>query len=149
MPFARLHLERLIGGALIASALLASALGSLSPAAAQSTAAAYSGTYVGMTQLESGSSQVTPGDDPMCAAGGRVSFQVQDGRFRFPWHEPQAFDVKISANGSFYAVTGNSLALSGKRDMIVPTMQGRVNGADLQADYGTRWCRYHLDVTRF
>lgn len=144
MPFARLGLNGLIGGALLLTSTFSSAV----PAAAQSAASPYSGTYVGTTQLISGSSQVVAGDDPMCTPGRQVTLQVQDGRFQFPWQERMAFHVRIAADGTFYAATGSNLALSDKRSMIYPVMQGRVSGADLVADYGTRWCRYHLAVTR-
>lgn len=140
MPFARLGLDKLIGGT-----LLAVTLGGLSPASAQTanltSAWPFTGTYTGTTQP-------VPGNDPSCAPGGRVTLDVQNGRFRLPWHEPQAFDVRISADGSFVATSGSVLAQSDKHMMLVPTMQGRVSGASLVADYGTRWCRYRLDTAR-
>ncbi len=140
MPFVRFRFDKLIGGT-----LLALTVGGLSPAMAQTAsptaASPFAGTYTGTTQL------VTD-NDPGCAPGGRVTFAVQDGRFRLPWHEPQSFDVRISADGSFFATSGSVLAQSDKHMMLVPTMQGRVSGAGLVADYGTRWCRYRLEATR-
>jgi hypothetical protein len=140
MPFARLGLNKLIGGT-----LLALTLGGLNPASAQTAnltnAPPFAGTYIGATQP-------VASNDPSCDPGGRVAFAVQDGRFSLPWHEPQAFHVRILADGSFFATSGNAIAQSDKHMMLVPTLQGRVSGASLVADYGTRWCRYRLEATR-
>lgn len=138
MPFARTRLYMFIGGVLLASS-------SLSPVSAQpanaTAASPFTGTYVGTTQL-------VEDNDPGCAQGSAVSFAVEDGNFRFPWHEPQAFHAKIAADGSFYATSGSKLAQSDKHMMIVPIMRGHVNGTSLVAEYGTRWCRYRLEVIR-
>jgi hypothetical protein len=137
MPFAQPRLAKLVGGALIALTICTTATSAADVAAASLFAGTYTGTI-----------QPVPGNDPSCSPGGDITFQVQDGRFRFPWHEPQAFDVRISSDGSFFATSGNLLVQADKHMMLVPTMQGRVAGTKLVADYGTRWCRYQLEVTR-
>ncbi len=140
MPFSRFGLSISMGGAMVAVAL-----GGLSHASAQTASptanAPVSGTYIGTTQL-------VIDNDPGCPPGGSVTLEVKDGRFRLPWNEPQAFHVKISPDGSFYTTSGNALAQSDKRMMIVPILQGRVSGARLVAEYGTRWCHYRLDTMR-
>jgi hypothetical protein len=140
MPLVRLKLARFIG-----ASLLALACGGLSAASAQpaSSAAAspLSGTYIGAAQHISGS-------EAPCEPGGQVKIDVRDGHFRFPWHEPQAFNVRISPDGSFFATSGDVLAQSDKHMKLVPTMQGHVSEASLVADYGTRWCRYRLEAVR-
>jgi hypothetical protein len=73
---------------------------------------------------------------------------VQDGRFVLPWHDPQIFHVTIASNGSFYATSGVPPALAEMRMMIVPTIEGHVTGVNIEADCGTRWCRYHLEASR-
>jgi hypothetical protein len=138
MPLAVLRLQKLVGGT-----LLALTLGSLCPASAQTasptTEQPFAGTFTGTTQL-------VIDNDPGCPASKRVTLEVADGRFRLPWIEPQAFHVTISPDGSFYATSGN--AQSDKRMMTVPTLQGRISGSRLVAEYGTRWCHYRLDATR-
>jgi hypothetical protein len=138
MPFAVVGLDKLVGGT-----VLALALGGLCPASAQTasltTEPTFAGTFTGTTQL-------VIDNDPGCPAGGRVTLEVADGRFRLPWIEPEAFHVTISPDGSFYATSGN--AQSDKRMMIVSTLQGRISGSRLVAEYGTRWCHYRLDATR-
>ena len=140
MPVARLGLDKLVG-----ATLLALACGGMSPALAQSAsppaASSFAGTYTGATRHISG-------HDGHCWLGGPVKLEVHDGRFRFPWNEPQAFDVTISPDGTFYAASPGVLAKSDKHMMLVPTMQGYVSGATLVADYGTRWCHYRLEATR-
>ena len=137
MLCARLGSEKLAAGA-----LLALALASLSPASAQpGSAATFTGTYTGVIQA-------VAGNDPSCAPGSRVTLDVQNGRFRLAWHEPQAFDVRIGPDGSFFATSGSVLAQSDKHMMVVPTLQGHVSNAGLVADYGTRWCHYRLEATR-
>jgi hypothetical protein len=130
-------------GSVIGAALFALTSGSVIPASAQTTTlaatSAYAGTYTG-------TAQPVPGNDPSCDPGGHVTLAVQDGRFRLPWREPQAFDVRISPDGSFYATSGSVLAQSDKHMMLVPTLQGRVSSTGLQATYGTRWCRYELEA---
>jgi hypothetical protein len=161
MPIVRFDFNGLVGGT-----LLALLCGSINPASAQpaspTAASSFSGTYKGTTSLagdrqavvaEAGPMRYEPlgqaaGNDGSCQPGGPVSFEVRDGRFKFAWNEPQAFDVKISSDGSFYAASPNALSKSDKRMMIVPIMQGRVTATSLVADYGTRWCHYRLEATR-
>ncbi len=129
-------------GKLATGALLALTLGSLNSASAQPGAASsFTGTYAGITQGAAG-------NDPSCAPGTSVTLNVQNGRFRLAWHEPQAFDVRIAADGSFYATSTTIPAQADKHMMLVPTMQGRLSGTNLVADYGTRWCHYRLEATR-
>jgi hypothetical protein len=130
--------------AAVGAALLALTTGSFTPASAQTATLAATSTYAG---TYTGADQPIPGNDPSCAPGGQVTLAVQDGRFRLPWHEPQAFDVKISPDGSFYATSGSALAQSDKHMMLVAILQGRMSGTGLQATYGTRWCRYELEAT--
>jgi hypothetical protein len=140
MPFSRFGLSKFMVGT-----MLAVALGSLSHASAQTAGptadAPFSGTYIGTTQL-------VIDNDPGCPPGGSVTLEVKNGRFRLPWNEPQAFHVKISPDGSFYATSANAVVQSDKRMMIVPVLQGRLSGARLVAEYGTRWCHYRLDTMR-
>jgi hypothetical protein len=140
MPIARFGLDKVIGGT-----LLALACGCISPALAQpatpDAAASFSGTYTGTTQHISG-------HDGHCWLGGPVKLEVHDGRFRFPWNEPQEFDVKIGPDGTFNASSPGVLSKSDKHMMLVPTMQGYVSGSTLVADYGTVWCHYRLEATR-
>jgi hypothetical protein len=70
---------------------------------------------------------------------------VRDGRFKFEWNEPTVFDVKIAADGTFYATTESTVRAE-KHMTLVPTMQGRIDGTMLVADYGTRWCHYRLEA---
>ena len=130
-------------GSVIGAPLLALTTGSFTPVSALTATLAATSTYAG---TYTGTAQPIPGNDPSCAPGGHVTLVVQDGRFRLPWHEPQAFDVKISPDGSFFATSGSVLAQSDKHMMSVPTLQGRVSSTGLQATYGTRWCRYELEA---
>jgi hypothetical protein len=152
---------RLGFGTLAGGTLLALTLGGVNPAPAQPAAASqFTGTYTGTTRLAGEQSQVVAAAGPMqfeqqasgqagrCSPGGPVSLDVHDGRFRLPWSGPQAFNVRISPDGSFYATSSTVPAASDKHMMVVPTLQGRVSGASLVADYGTRWCHYRLEATR-
>jgi hypothetical protein len=144
MPVARLRWDKFVAGVLLASTVTGLGLVPYHSA----SAAPFSGTYIGTTQLITGSARSIPGDDPECAPGGQIALQVQDGRFVLPWHDPQQFHVTITSNGSFYATSGIAPALAEKRMTIVPTIEGHATGAIIEADYGTRWCRYHLEATR-
>jgi hypothetical protein len=140
MPFARLEMHKLIGGT-----LLALACGGASAVSAQTAgvvaASPFSGTYIGTVHKLAGS-------DANCQAPSQISLAVQDGRFKLPWHDSQAFNVKIAPNGSFYATSGSVLAQSDKHMMLQPTVQGSVSHTSLVADYGTRWCHLRLDAVR-
>jgi hypothetical protein len=130
-------------GSVIWAALLALTSGSSIPAFAQTAPIAATSPFAG---TYAGTAQAIAGNDPSCAPAGHVTLAVQDGRFRLPWRELQAFDVRISPDGSFFATSGSVLAQSDKHMMLVPTLQGRVSNTGLQATYGTRWCRYELEA---
>jgi hypothetical protein len=105
----------------------------------------YTGIYKGTTQLLTEAAQANAA---MCEPGGEVTFRVRDGRFKFPWYQPSEFHVRISYDGSFYAISDSPIVGSGKLGTIVAIMQGHVVGMELIAYYGTRSCRYRLTATR-
>jgi hypothetical protein len=102
----------------------------------------FDGVYTGVSQRLSG--DATAG----CPDGGPVSITVSAGRFHYPWKLHQTFDVRIAANGAFAGNAGNITAQADKHMMVVPVMQGRVTGAHLAGEFGTRWCSYRYEATR-
>jgi hypothetical protein len=101
----------------------------------------FDGTYTG-------SSQRLSGDPGTCTEGGPVNLVVTAGRFHYPWKPLQTFDVRIAANGAFAANAGNITAQADKHMMLVPVMQGRVDGDRIAGEFGTRWCSYRYEATR-
>jgi hypothetical protein len=102
----------------------------------------FDGTYTGVSQRLSGDTATG------CPEGGPVNITVSAGRFHYPWKPHQTFDVRIAANGAFAANAGNITAQADKHMMVVPIMQGRVTGAHLAGEFGTRWCSYRYEATR-
>jgi hypothetical protein len=116
---------------------------SATPKGLESSMTAYSldGIYKGHTEPFAANNQA-------CRPGQAVALEVHDGRFRLAWNERQLFDAKIRPDGTFYATTGASPIQAEKHMTLVPTLQGHVAAADVEADYGTRWCRYRLEASQ-
>jgi hypothetical protein len=100
------------------------------------TAYRFEGTYKGESRL-------VPGDDGSCSPSRETAVAVRHGTLSLLWHDRQTFETTIADDGHFYAATESPVRAE-KRMAIVPTLQGRISPAGLQADYGTRWCRYQL-----
>jgi hypothetical protein len=99
----------------------------------------YDGIYKGTTQRISANTE-------SCRPGREVAVDVQNGRLKLPWNDPQVFDTRIARDGSFFATIG-SVVQAEKHMTTIPTLQGQIGSAGLVADYGTRWCRYRLEAS--
>jgi len=113
---------------------------SAGPSGLGSSMAAYQfdGIYKGTTQRISANTE-------SCRPGQEVAVDVQKGRLKLPWNDPQVFDAAIARDGSFFATIG-SVVQAEKHMTTIPTLQGQIKSTGLVADYGTRWCRYRLEA---
>ena len=105
-------------------------------------ASSFDGLYKGTTQRISGE------NTEACSAGGTIAIEVAGARFKLPWRPRQAFDAKISAQGGFWATTGNMAAQADKHLLIVPDLRGQVADGRISGSYGTRWCSYRFEAVR-
>jgi hypothetical protein len=101
----------------------------------------------GFDGIYQGSSRHAGGTGSSCAPERAITVRVEGGHLSMPWSEPSMFHARIDPNGGFYAMTDNAPQME-KHMAIVPSVDGRISGATLNAEYGTRICRYTLEATR-
>jgi hypothetical protein len=114
---------------------------------AATLAGAQTSSVGGFDGIYSGTNHRTVGNDPSCAPEATVTVRVEGGRLTMPWAEPTMFGARINPDGGFHAVSGNQAWLE-KHMATAPTLSGRLSGATLTAEYGTRICRYTLEARR-